>query len=53
MKVLLIIIGIVLIAIFTGTWIFNGGAWIFDLFAKGFKFMAKIFDFFGWNKGIV
>ena len=53
MKWFLIILCIIVIAVFTGTWIFGGAAWICNLFASGFKFLENVFNFFGWNAGIL
>lgn len=53
MKKLIIILLIIGIAVFTGTWIFDGMAWLFDLIASGLKWMSKIFNLFGWNRGIL
>jgi len=56
MNKLITIIAILLIfaiAVFTGTWIFNGFAFVFEMIAKGFRLLSKAFDFFGWSGGIV
>lgn len=61
-KVIKTIIALVIIAlvIFTGTWVFNVSSWFFGfgekilgLLASGTQWLAKIFNWFGWNKGIV
>ncbi len=53
MKWIIICLVIVAVAIFTGTWIFNGAAWILNACANGFKFLSKIFNLFGWNDGLL
>ena len=49
----LIILVIIAVAIFTGTWIFDALGWLFSAIGKGFDFMADIFNLFGWNSGII
>lgn len=63
MKKLLILLAVVIIfalAVFTGTWVFDILSWIFKFFirilsgcATGLNWLANIFNFFGWNKGIL
>lgn len=53
MKGLLIALIIVAVAIFTGTWIFDGLGWLFTAIGKIFDFLADIFNMFGWNSGII
>ena len=53
MKTILIILIILAIAIFTGTWIFDGLSWIFNAIANGFEFLSKAFNLFGWNGGLL
>lgn len=50
---LLGIIAIVAVAVFTGSWIFDIIATCFTYIAKAFRFLSEIFDFFGWNNGIL
>ena len=52
MKSILIILAIVVVALFTGTWIFGGLEWLFNGLATGCNFLEQIFNLFGWNKGI-
>lgn len=52
-KILLITLIVILVAIFTGTWIFGLFGDIFGFFENMFKFFEKIFNFFGWNKGML
>lgn len=49
----LIILVIIAVAIFTGTWIFDALGWLFSAIGKGFDFMADIFNLLGWNTGII
>ena len=53
MKWFLIILGIIAIAVFTGTWIFGGMAWVCNALAYVFQFLEKVFNLFGWNNGII
>ncbi|HJD05287.1 MAG TPA: hypothetical protein IAB72_00195 [Candidatus Onthoplasma faecipullorum] len=53
MKGLLIALIIVAVAIFTGTWIFDGLGWLFTAIGKVFDFLADILNMFGWNSGII
>ena len=53
MKWFLIILSIIVIAIFTGTWIFGGAAWLLNFLAGIFEFLEKVFNFFGWNNGLI
>ena len=52
MKAILIFLGIVAVAIFTGTWIFDAAAWVSDWVGYGLRFLGRFFNFFGWNTGI-
>lgn len=51
--ILLIVLAIVAIAVFSGSWIFDFIATVFNLIAKGFQWLSKIFNWFGWNKGML
>ena len=53
MKTFLIVLIILSVAIFTGTWIFDGLAWLFNALASGLEFLSKAFNLFGWNGGIL
>lgn len=53
MKTILIVLAIIAIAVFTGTWLFDIIAWVFDLGASAFRFLGDIFNLFGWNNGII
>ena len=60
MLIILLIIVIVAIAVFTGSWIFEIVAFIFrfigkvsGIFEKGFDWLAAIFNIFGWNNGMI
>lgn len=53
MKTVLIILLVVAIAIFTGTWLFDILSWLFDLGAASFEFLGDVFNLFGWNNGIL
>ncbi len=53
MKYLLICLVVIIVAILTGTWIFDGASWLFNAIANIFSFMSNIFNFFGWNRGII
>lgn len=53
MKATLIMLAIILVAVFTGTWIFGGLSWLFNAIANVFSFLAKIFDLFGWSSGML
>ena len=53
MKGILIMLAIILVAVFTGTWIFGGLAWVFDVIANIFSFLAELFNLFGWSSGII
>lgn len=53
MKTFLIVLIILSVAIFTGTWIFDGLAWVFNALANGLEFLSKAFNLFGWNGGIL
>ena len=53
MKTFLIILAIIVIAVFTGSWIFDGVAWLLSALGKCFSFLGDIFNFFGWNNGIL
>ena len=53
MKAILIILAVVVVALFTGTWIFGGLEWIFNALAKSCNFLEEIFNLFGWNSGIL
>lgn len=44
---------IIVVATLTGSWIFGLLGDFFNLLVKGCRFMEKIFNFFGWNKGIL
>lgn len=52
MKGILIILAVIIIALFTGTWIFGGLEWLFNLFGNVFGFLSKIFNVFGWSSGV-
>lgn len=51
--IIFIVVAIIAIAVFTGSWIFDFLAMVFNFIAKGFQWLSKIFNFFGWNKGIL
>lgn len=53
MKALLITLLVLAIAIFTGTWIFDALDWLFNALSNICEFLSKIFNFFGWNGGIL
>lgn len=53
MKGVLIMLAIILVAVFTGTWIFGGLAWLFDAISNIFSFLAELFNLFGWSSGII
>ena len=53
MKGILIMLAIILVALFTGTWIFGGIAWGFDAISNVFTFLAEIFNLFGWSTGVI
>ena len=53
MKGFLIVLVIIAVALFTGTWIFGGLEWIFNGLSIGCNFLERIFNLFGWNKGIL
>lgn len=50
---ILIIVAIIALAVFTGSWIFDIIAWLFEISAKGLRFLSEVFNFFGWNNGIL
>lgn len=50
---ILIIVGIIALAVFTGSWIFEIIAWLLEAGAKMLKFLSEVFNFFGWNNGIL
>lgn len=52
-KIFLIILITLVVAVFTGTWVFGLFGDIFHIIGKFFDFMEKTFDFFGWNKGML
>jgi hypothetical protein len=52
-KIFLIILITLVVAVFTGTWVFGLCGDIFHCIGKFFDFMGKTFDFFGWNKGML
>ena len=52
-KIFLIILIVLVVAVFTGTWVFGLFGDIFHIFGNFFDFMGKTFDFFGWNNGLV
>lgn len=53
MKGILIVLLIITIAVFTGTWLFEILSWLFELGANGFEFLSDVFNLFGWNNGIL
>ena len=53
MKLFLIVLGIIVIALFTGTWVFGGLEWFFGFMESCCGYMEKFFNLFGWNKGIL
>lgn len=63
MKKLLILLAVVIVialAVFTGTWVFDILSLVFSFFVKmlnyvvtALKWLAEIFNFFGWNNGIL
>lgn len=53
MKGILIILAIILVAVFTGTWIFGGLAWFFEAISNIFSFLSETFNLFGWGSGII
>lgn len=52
-KIFLIILIALVVAVFTGTWVFGLFGDVFHLIGKFFDFMEKTFNFFGWNKGML
>lgn len=53
LKFLIIVLLIVVVALFTGTWLFDALAWFFEfLFVKPLRWLSGIFNFFGWNAGV-
>lgn len=50
---ILIIVGVIALAVFTGSWILDILAWILETGAKGLRFLSEVFNFFGWNNGIL
>ena len=53
MKSILIVLAIVVVALFTGTWIFGGLEFVFNELATVCNFLENIFNLFGWNSGIL
>lgn len=53
LKFLIIALIIVVIALFTGTWLFDAIAWVFNGIGWCFSQLSGIFNFFGWNAGII
>lgn len=53
MKTILIILIVVAIAVFTGTWLFDILGWLADFAGEGFYFLSDVFNLFGWNNGIL
>ena len=53
MKTFFLILIIAIIALLTGTWIFDGASFIFEMISKFFDLLAKAFNLFGWNNGIL
>ena len=59
MKNFLVIIAVILIAVLTGSWIFDIVGWVINLFIKLLQllltvlnWLSKTFNWFGWNHGI-
>ena len=52
MKAFLLVLIIITVALFTGTWIFGGLEWVFEFLARGCSFLGQMFNLFGWNTGI-
>ena len=57
---ILLIVSIIAVAVFTGSWIFDIVAFIFrfiekffGICAKGSDWLAAIFNIFGWNNGLI
>ena len=53
LKAILIILIVVAIAVFTGTWLFDILGWLANFAGEGFYFLSDIFNLFGWNNGIL
>lgn len=51
--VILIAVMIIAIAVFTGSWIFDILATLFNFIVKAFQWLSEMFNFFGWNNGIL
>lgn len=51
--ILLIVVGIIALAVFTGSWILDVLSSVFNFIGYCFEWLAKIFNWFGWNKGIL
>lgn len=49
-KFLIILILVVVIALFSGTWIFSFMEWITLKLSKLWHALGTVFDFFKWNK---
>ncbi|MBR2970046.1 MAG: hypothetical protein IKC49_03225 [Clostridia bacterium] len=53
MKQIIILALIILVAIFTGSWIFDALAWLFNMLSQGMGWLSGVFNFFGWNNGVI
>ncbi|MGN0787539.1 MAG: hypothetical protein ACI4L6_00515 [Candidatus Onthoplasma sp.] len=53
LKIILIVVLVVAIAVFTGTWIFQILSTVFHGLGNGLDFLARIFNLFGWNNGML
>lgn len=53
LKIFLIVLFIIAVAVFTGTWIFGSLGWLFTVIGKFWYLLEKVFNLFGWNGGIV
>ena len=53
MKTILMIMLVIAIAVFTGTWIFDGLSWLFSGISSLFSFLSGIFNLFGWKGGML
>ena len=58
--IILLIVGIIAVAVFSGSWIFEIVAFIFrfiekvfGICARGFDWLSEIFNLFGWNNGLI
>lgn len=52
-KIFLITLIVVIVAVFTGTWVFGLLGDLTNIVLNFWRFMEKTFNFFGWNKGML